>query len=429
MRWITDEITEHSERELLVTVCKYPELFDDVAEIVQPEDFETEIYRNMYSIAEDLNEHEQLSFAKVMFRTKQEGFLNQFEDPNFFTQRLTKTMVSPDLWSDYAERVTHLSCKRGAEKVARKIFELTQSDEFSVDEALKIASSMEGLERTKEDNENDFWLDYYERKTSGVIEETPTIGFSGIDSWMRGIGRNRLIVVAGRPGTGKTALALHILRHIAKQKKYGVPLAFSMEMDKKELVDRMVSNSAGINSLRLTRNELNEEEKKRIYDPINQLRELDMVIDDSANVTLGYIKRKAKAVKKKYGQLACIIIDYLGLLNMQRKPNENMAEAIERTTRDLKLFAKSIGCSIILLAQLNRENEKTERRPRSSDLRGSGSIEQDADMIILLYHDAENDPDKYTNRIEFIVSKGRQTGTDTFYLNFIKPIQRMMEVV
>lgn len=427
-RWIINEETEQSERELLATLCKHPECFTDIAEIVGPEEFGTEIYKEMFSIAEELDNDAQLTMAKLLYRTKQKGLLEQFENPNEFTQRIMKTSISPELWSDYAEKVLNLSQRRAAEKTAQEIYDFSQSNDFTIDGVMKIASGMETLERSKEENKDDFWLDYYERKMSGVIDETPPIGFPKIDGWMKGIGRNRLIVVAGRPGTGKTALALHILRHIAQQEKFGVPLMFSMEMVKDELYDRMISNAAGINALRLTRNELTDEEKARIHGPISKIRNLNMVIDDNSNVTLGYIKRKAKAAKKKYGQLSCIIIDYLGLLNMQRKAYETAAEAIERTTRELKLFAKKIGCSIILLAQLNRENEKTERRPKSSDLRGSGSIEQDADMIILLHHDAESDPDELTNRVEFIVSKGRQTGTGTFYLDFIKPIQRMSEV-
>lgn len=429
MAYFSNGDTEEFERDLIITVAKFPNCFEEVAEIVQAHDFEAEIYKDLFNIAEGLSAEGQLSLHKLIFQAKQKGVLSKAGDPQFFTQLLLSSPVSAELANDYAERVLDSSLRRAAAAAANEIFELAQTDEFSIERVIDIAQSLEGKTAKQQESFQDYLLEYYEKKVSGVVENTPTLGFPKTDSWMKGIGRNRLIVVAGRPGTGKTAFALHILRHIASRKVFGVPMIFSLEMEKAELLDRMVASSAGINSLNLTRNELTDEERERILDPIDKIRNLKMIIDDNPTVTVNYIKRKALAAKKKHGQLACIIIDYLGLMNMQRRNNESQAEAIERTTRDLKLFAKKIGCSIILLAQLNRENEKTNRRPKSSDLRGSGSIEQDADMIFLLYHDEDRDPDKYTNRIELIIDKGRQTGTNLFYIDFIKPIQRMIEVV
>lgn len=425
----TGDTPEEYERDLVITVAKYPDCFDEVADIVKVDDFQTEIYKDLFGIAEGLSAEGQLTLHKLIFQAKQKGVLEKAGDPQFFTQLLLTSPVSAELAYDYADKVLESSLRRAAAAAADEIFDLAQSDQFSIERVLDIVQSLEGREPKKEESFKDYVLEYYEKKMSGIIEETPTIGFPKADSWMKGIGRNRLIVVAGRPGTGKTAFALHVLRHIASRKVYGVPMIFSLEMEKPELMDRVVADVASINSLRLTRNELTDEERERLITPIDKIRQLNMIIDDNPTVTVNYIKRKALAAKKKHGQLACIIIDYLGLMNMQRRPNESQAEAIERTTRDLKLFAKKIGCSIILLAQLNRENEKSDRRPKASDLRGSGSIEQDADMIFLLYHDKDSDPDPYTSRIELIIDKGRQTGTNLFYIDFIKSIQRMTEVV
>ncbi|EJW14837.1 replicative DNA helicase [Paenibacillus alvei] len=412
----------------LIAACgKHPLRFEEVAALITADDFQEMCFSKMFEIATELASKDELTTPKLILHAKRNGAFQGVAEPEGLQKMILNTPVSGELVMDYANQVKELSMRRKAAAVAQEIFEYAQTDDFTPQGVIELAARAMPEYAADEQTFKDYLLEYYEDKLSGEIKNTPLTGFQDIDKWMQGIGDNRLIVLAARPGTGKTAIALQILRNIAKQKEFGVPVFFSLEMARKELTDRLVASIGGLNAKMVMRNEFNDEQRERFAKAVDALRSMTFHIDDRSRINVNYIKRKCLALKRKHGKLSCIFIDYLGLIDMQTGKNEAPHEAIARVTRELKIFASEIGCSIFLLAQLNRASEREKRPPIMSDLRGSGAIEQDADMIIFLYDHDENDKEKIETKVDFIVAKGRQTGIGTFGLTFVKPIQRMRE--
>ncbi|MFW5436274.1 replicative DNA helicase [Paenibacillus apiarius] len=411
----------------LIAACgKHPMKFEEVAAIVSAADFNEVAFSNMFKVATDLAARDELTTPKLILHARRSGAFDGVKEPEELQRMILNAAISRELVMDYAKQVRDLSMRRKAAAIAQEIFDYSQTDEFSPEGVVEIATRAMPDSGAEEQSFKDYLLDYFEQKLSGEVERSPVTGFEEIDKWMRGIGDNRLIVLAARPGTGKTAIALQILRNIAKQREFGIPAFFSLEMGKRELTDRMVASIAGLNAQMVMRNELDDEQRERFSKAVDLLRKMPMYIDDKPRVTVQYIKRKCLALKRKHGRISCIFIDYLGLLDMLAQKGEQSHDVIAKVTRELKLFAKEIGCSIILLAQLNRSSERENRPPIMSDLRGSGAIEQDADMIVFL-HDTNKSKDPLESKIEFIVAKGRQTGVATFRLDFLKAVQRMRE--
>jgi replicative DNA helicase len=252
---------------------------------------------------------------------------------------------------------------------------------------------------------------------------SPLLGFKVIDNWMRGIGNERLIVIAGRPGTGKTAFSLTACRNISGQ-GYGAVPVFSMEMSGEELVNRILADLSGVPFQTICNAEYQGYQEQVVDNSRKELDKLPLYIDDSSRIDYDYIVSQCRRLKREHGSLGAVMIDYLGLVKIHEKKNRNKADAIGDLTADLKRLTRELGCSIILLVQMNREVDKrSNKRPVLSDLRDSGSIEQDADMVIFLH----KDPDKSSSEkshIDFIVEKGRQTGVADFELWFNGVIQR-----
>lgn len=212
-------------------------------------------------------------------------------------------------------------------------------------------------------------------------------GLSFVDGIMRGGARpGRVVVVAGRPGMGKTAFALKWAMSTAKA---GSPVLFhTLEMPAEELGERAAAAEAGVNLGSIGANELNPREAVEIVEATGRFAEYPIVIDDTAGVTLGAIRARARRVKRSYGgRLGLVVIDYLQLMGRPSTGNKNEREdqQLGAITRGLKVMAKEMNVAVLLLCQLNRKvDERGDRKPQMSDLRGSGEIEQDADAILFL---------------------------------------------
>lgn len=218
----------------------------------------------------------------------------------------------------------------------------------------------------------------------GADSSAITTGLSELDRALNGgLRPGWLVVVAARPKMGKTALALNIANHVAKT---GVVKVLSLEMSKRELHNR---NLASLGSIELTRlgepKLMTETDFSHLTDAIESIGKLRLYLDDDAGLTLLRVAAKAKQVKRKAGRLDLLVVDYLQLMT---GPGDNRNAQIETITRGLKNLAKDLECPVVLLSQLNRKlEERPNKRPQPSDLRDSGSIEQDADVVILLYRD------------------------------------------
>jgi len=241
--------------------------------------------------------------------------------------------------------------------------------------------------------------------------------FYDLDAMTGGFQRSDLIIVAGRPAMGKTSFCLNLAYNIAALHKLPVAI-FSLEMSKEQLVQRLLSSEAGIESQRLRTGRISQNEWEPLSRAIGELSELPIFIDDTPNITVTEMRsqaRRLQAEQKK--QMGLILIDYLQLMEGS---GDNRVQELSKITRSLKGLARELNVPIIALSQLSRSVEaRTNKRPMMSDLRESGSIEQDADIVIMLYRDSYYNPDSPDRNIaEVIIAKHRNGPTGTVKLLF-----------
>jgi replicative DNA helicase len=252
-------------------------------------------------------------------------------------------------------------------------------------------------------------------------------GFVDFDKMTSGMQAGDLIVLAARPSMGKTALAINIAEHVALNE--GLPVAvFSMEMGASQLAIRIVGSIGRIDQQRLRTGKLNQEEWPRLTEAIEKLRNVSLHIDETPTLTPMELRANARRLARTCGKLGLIVVDYLQLMNGNTTSNngDNRATEIGEISRGLKMLAKELQCPVIALSQLNRSVEtRTDKRPMMSDLRESGAIEQDADVIMFIYRDDYYNKDsKEPGVAEIIIGKHRNGPTGTVKLAFLKPITR-----
>ena len=257
------------------------------------------------------------------------------------------------------------------------------------------------------------------------VTGVPT-GFYDLDRLTAGFQAGDLIVLAARPSMGKTALAINIAEHVALHE--GLPVAvFSMEMGAAQLAVRIVGSIGRINQSNLRTGKLTDEEWPRLTEAIEKLRNISLHIDESAGLTSSELRANARRLARQCGQLGLIVVDYLQLMSGSAGNEENRATELGEISRGLKMLAKELKCPVIALSQLNRSVEsRPDKRPMMSDLRESGAIEQDADIIMFIYRDEyyTKDACKEPGVAEVIIAKQRNGPTGTVKLAFLKPITK-----
>jgi replicative DNA helicase len=256
------------------------------------------------------------------------------------------------------------------------------------------------------------------------ITGVPT-GFYDFDHMTSGLQPGDLIVLAARPSMGKTALAINIAEHVALNE--GLPVAvFSMEMGASQLAIRIVGSIGRIDQGRLRTGKLNPDEWPRLTESIEKLRNVSLHIDETPGLTPSELRANARRLARQCGKLGLIVVDYLQLMSGSSSDGENRATEIGEISRGLKMLAKELQCPVIALSQLNRSVEtRTDKRPLMSDLRESGAIEQDADVIMFIYRDDYYNKDsKEPGVAEVIIGKQRNGPTGTVKLAFLKPITK-----
>jgi replicative DNA helicase len=250
-------------------------------------------------------------------------------------------------------------------------------------------------------------------------------GFYGLDSMTAGLQPGDLIVLAARPSMGKTAFALNIAENVAV--KEGLPVVvFSMEMGASQLALRMVGSLGRINQQHLRTGALRDDEWGRLSEAVDKLGKAPVFIDESPALTSSELRARARRQARQCGRLGLIVIDYLQLMSGSSSSEENRATVIGEISRGLKALAKELKCPVIALSQLNRSVEsRTDKRPMMSDLRESGAIEQDADVIMFIYRDDYYNKDsKEPGVAEIIIGKQRNGPTGDVKLSFLKPLTR-----
>lgn len=257
------------------------------------------------------------------------------------------------------------------------------------------------------------------------VTGVPT-GFYDLDRLTAGFQAGDLIVLAGRPSMGKTALAINIAEHVALNE--GLPVAvFSMEMGAAQLAVRIVGSIGRIDQSHLRTGKLSDEEWPRLTEAVEKLRIISLHIDETAGLTSAELRANARRLSRQCGKLGLIVVDYLQLMSGSSSNDENRATELGEISRGLKTLAKELQCPVIALSQLNRSVEtRPDKRPMMSDLRESGAIEQDADIIMFIYRDEyyTKDACKEPGVAEIIIAKQRNGPTGMVKLAFLKPITK-----
>jgi replicative DNA helicase len=250
-------------------------------------------------------------------------------------------------------------------------------------------------------------------------------GFYDLDRMTAGLQPGDLIVLAARPSMGKTAFAINIAEHVAVQE--GLPaVVFSMEMGASQLALRMVGSLGRIDQSNLRTGRLRDDEWGRLTEAVDKLSKASVFIDETAALNSSELRARARRQARQCGKLGLIVVDYLQLMSGSSSSDENRATEIGEISRGLKALAKELQCPVIALSQLNRSVEsRNDKRPMMSDLRESGAIEQDADVIMFIYRDDYYNKDsKEPGVAEIIIGKQRNGPTGTLKLTFLKPLTK-----
>jgi replicative DNA helicase len=260
-------------------------------------------------------------------------------------------------------------------------------------------------------------------------------GFTELDRMTSGLQKGELIIIAARPSMGKTALAINIAQNAAIRGQATVAV-FSLEMSKESLLRRMLASEAWVDQRKLQTGFLGREDHDKLQNALSQLVEARLFIDDSAGISLAEMRAKARRLKQNAGGLDLIVVDYLQLMSATvpssgRKNYENRTQEVSAISRGLKALSKELDVPVVALSQLSRASERRgeDKRPLLSDLRESGSIEQDADVVAFIHREAyynrdEEMSEKDRAKSEIIVAKQRNGPTGTVHLNFISRFTR-----
>jgi replicative DNA helicase len=250
-------------------------------------------------------------------------------------------------------------------------------------------------------------------------------GFYDLDKMTAGLQPGDLIVLAARPSMGKTAFALNIAENVAVQEELPV-VVFSMEMGASQLALRMVGSLGRINQSNLRTGRLNDDEWGRLSEAVDRLKSASVFIDETPALNPAELRARARRQARACGRLGLIVVDYLQLMSGSSGSDENRATELGEISRGLKALAKELQCPVIALSQLNRSVEsRNDKRPMMSDLRESGAIEQDADVIMFIYRDDYYDKEsKKPGVAEIIIGKQRNGPVGTVELTFLKPLTR-----
>ena len=251
-------------------------------------------------------------------------------------------------------------------------------------------------------------------------------GYTDLDKMTNGFQRGDLIILAARPAMGKSALALNFASQVAKRNE-GCVAVFSLEMPSDSLMKRLMSSESQVLSNKLRDGRLNADEMSRLYEAGTRLSERKIFIDDTSSIKVSQIFSKVRKLKSEYGSISLVVIDYLQLITGSRA--DSRQQEVSDISRNLKILAKEMECPVIALSQLSRKvEERTDHEPQLSDLRESGSIEQDADIVMFLYRANYYDKDKEgqdeTEVVDLSLAKHRNGSIGKIHLAFEKGISR-----
>lgn len=416
-----------AEQSLLGSVLIDPNCFNEVAEVVKSEDFYLEEHKQIFLAMHELY----LANRSIDVVTLIEALIRAgvYDKANGEQYIRTIAEVVPNALNapDYAKIVRDKSQLRQLIAICGEVTDTAYAEQDDVGHTIEYAEAQIFALAQGRDTKNfrhirdvlvDVYAHLHELNTDKEATRGTQTGFSGLDKVLAGMGKSDLVLVGARPGMGKTSFALNIATNVAQSTKKTVCI-FSLEMSADQLVNRMISSEAMVDSYALRTGELKPEEWEHIADASAKLSACDILIDDTSGITVTGMKGKLRRVKN----LGLVIIDYLQLMTSDKRI-DNRVQEVGDISRNLKIMAKELMVPIICCAQLSRGPEsRTDKKPMLSDLRDSGAIEQDADTVMFLYRDeyykTDASSDTEGNIAEVIVAKNRHGSTGSVKVGWI----------
>ncbi len=422
-----------AEQAVLGAILIDPKCLSEVAVSLNRDFFYLPQHKEIYSAMSSMYELSQtIDYVALLERLKRDGVYDEAGGKAYLTQLAQTVASSANVLTHIAiikERYYARSLMNAAQNIIKDINEGEMDSGKLIDNAeqsiydIRQGREVSGLTHIKSVIETET----YDRLTKMADPETrndyigiPT-GISSLDKVIGGLYKSDLIVLGARPGMGKTAFALNITRNVAVNSGKTVCF-FSLEMSRDQLAQRMLSSEAGIPSEKLRNGELEGDEWTRLALAGENLSKANIYFDETSNITVPEMKAKLRRMKK----VDLVVVDYLGLMKSARNI-ENRVQEVSEITRNLKIMAKDLKVPVIACAQLSRgtETKGKSHKPALSDLRDSGSIEQDADIVLFLYRETYYDNEKTDdedradpNKSECIVAKNRHGGLDSVELFF-----------
>ena len=419
-----------AEQSLLGAVLIDPASLNEIAALMKGEDFYLEEHKQIYLAMQELFlTNREIDVVTLIDMLVTRGVYDKAGGEDYIR---TLSEAVPDALNikDYARIVKEKSILRQLIGAAGEISESAYSEQESVTSILDHAENLIFKIAQGRDTQNfkhirevlqDVYGHLQELRTNAEATQGTKTGFSLLDRVLAGMGKSALVLIGARPGMGKTSYALNNATNVAKQTRKAVCI-FSLEMSADQLVNRVLSSEALVNSYALRTGELTPEDWEHLAVASGELSGCDILIDDTSGMTVTAMKAKLRRVQN----LGLVVIDYLQLMSSTKHYNGNRVVEISDITRNLKIMAKELNVPVITLSQLARGPEqRPDKRPLLSDLRESGSIEQDADIVMFLYRNAYYDKtDPNVNACECIVAKNRHGEPGTVPLGCVGEFTR-----
>ena len=428
-----------AEQAVLGAMLIKKEAIAEVSQLLKPADFYREAHRIVYeTMLELFNKNEAVDLITVTEQLRKNDLLEKAGGIAFVTSLANAVPTAANV--EYHARIVEEKAQlrnliNSATEIAGMAYEASDDITDVMDKSEKMI-----LEVAARQNSGSFvpikeiLMDTFSKieklyETKGGITGLPS-GFKDLDKLTSGLQPSDLILVAARPSMGKTAFTLNIAQHVAVHENKSVAF-FSLEMSKEQLVQRMLCSEGGIDSQRLRVGELEENDWEKLINAADRLSRAPIYIDDTAGITVMELRSKARRLKAEH-DLQLIVIDYLQLMQGRSSKNsDNRQQEISEISRSLKALARELNVPVIALSQLSRSVESRQvKKPMLSDLRESGSLEQDADIVMFLYREDYYDKDtEHKNQTEVIIAKHRNGPVDTVNLYFQKEYTKFRDMV
>ncbi len=428
-----------AEASLLGSIIIDSEAIVKIADQIKASDFYDKKHERIYEAIDYLYEHHKpVDVLTLADQLKNTGYLDSIGGPSYLSE-LTNFVPTAAHVEQYAEIVSQKALRRRLISASQEITGLSYDESKQLTELIEAAetklfnvsqdhvgqdvSSLESLLTDSFDRLDDLHKDKH--KLRGV----PT-GFKDLDNILAGFQQSDLIILAARPSMGKSALALNFAHNIALKTNEPV-LIFSLEMSKEQLVDRLLSMESGVDAWALRTGNLNDSDFERIGQAMGVLSEIPIYIDDTPGITISDMRTKARREAHLH-KLGLIIIDYLQLMSggTRFSSDGNRVQEISEISRGLKGLARELNVPILALSQLSRSVEnRSPQVPQLADLRESGSIEQDADVVMFIYREDYYHPDTERKDLaDVMIKKHRNGPIDNIELRFVKEKQKFNSV-